>query len=27
MQASPTHPGKTTDLDATFNRLFEELVT
>ncbi|WP_414703083.1 MULTISPECIES: DUF3037 domain-containing protein [unclassified Proteiniphilum] len=26
LQASPTHPGKTTDLDATFNRLFEELV-
>jgi hypothetical protein len=26
LQASPTHPGKTADLDATFNRLFEELV-
>jgi len=26
LQASPSHPGKTDDLDATFNRLFEELV-
>ncbi|HCC85683.1 MAG: Uncharacterized protein XD92_1399 [Proteiniphilum acetatigenes] len=26
LQTSPTHPGKTADLDATFDRLFEELV-
>ncbi len=26
IQTSPVHPGKTTDLDATFERLFEELV-
>lgn len=26
VQTSPVHPGKTTDLDATFERLFEELV-
>lgn len=26
IQTSPVHPGKTTDMDATFERLFEELV-
>jgi Protein of unknown function (DUF3037). len=26
IQTSPTHPGKTGDLDKTFERLFEELV-
>ena len=26
IQTSPVHPGKTTDLDATFDRLFSELV-
>lgn len=26
VQTSRPHPGKSTDLDATFNRLFEELV-
>ncbi|MDN5578168.1 MAG: DUF3037 domain-containing protein, partial [Chryseobacterium sp.] len=26
IQTSRPHPGKTKDLDATFNRLFEELV-
>lgn len=26
IQTSPVHPGKTSDLDATFDRLFSELV-
>jgi len=26
LQTSPAHPGKTADMDATFDRLFEELV-